>query len=66
MRPMSSTNSATNLEMRAAVENSGTAGSFSIAVRTLRSVSQTGLICSSSFKKSPQLELFLISVLTCR
>ena len=46
--------------------NSGGGGNSSIAVRTVRSVLQTGYICSSLFKRSPQLELFLIAVLVCR
>ena len=66
IRPTSSSRSATNSEIRAALGNSGSIGRFSISVRTLRSVSYTGYMRPRRFKKSPQLLLFLIAIWTWR
>ena len=64
MRPISCSSCATNSGIRAAVGHSASEGNSSISVRTLRSVSYTDYIRSRLFKKSPQLELFLMAVFT--
>ena len=65
MRPMSSSSWDTHSEIRAAVGISGREANSSTLVQTLRSVSKTEYICSNLFRKSPQLQLFLIAVFSC-